>query len=76
MTEQEVLGYFATCRDFSKHRETLSLDENLLESHSFVSRPARPRTQHGCHHNKKVKPEAATAVIELLMMGGKTPETC
>jgi hypothetical protein len=22
------------------------------------------------------KPEAATAVIELLMMGGKTPETC
>jgi len=24
----------------------------------------------------KVKPEAATAVIELLMMSGKTPETC
>jgi hypothetical protein len=24
----------------------------------------------------KVKPEAATAVIELLMMDGKTPETC
>jgi hypothetical protein len=24
----------------------------------------------------KVKPEAATAVIALLMMGGKTPETC
>jgi len=22
------------------------------------------------------EPEAATAVIELLMMGGKTPETC
>jgi len=22
------------------------------------------------------KPEAATAVIELLMMGGETPETC
>jgi hypothetical protein len=32
--------------------------------------PARPRTQHDCHH------EAATAVIELPMMGGKTPETC
>jgi hypothetical protein len=41
-----------------------------------VGRPARPRTQHGCHHDTKVKPEAATAVIELLMMGGKTPETC
>jgi fumarate reductase subunit D len=36
----------------------------------------RPRTQHDCHHDTKVKPEAATAVIELLMMGGKTPETC
>jgi hypothetical protein len=24
----------------------------------------------------KVKSEAATEVIELLMMGGKTPETC
>jgi hypothetical protein len=35
-----------------------------------------PWTQHNCYHNKKVKPEAATAVIELLMMGGKMPETC
>jgi hypothetical protein len=41
-----------------------------------VGRPDRPRTQHDCHHDTKVKPEAATAVIELLMMGGKTPETC
>ena len=40
------------------------------------SRSARPRTQHGCHHDAKVKPEAATAVVELLMMGGRTPETC
>jgi hypothetical protein len=39
-------------------------------------RPTRPRTQHDCHHDTKVKPEATTAVIELLMMGGKTPETC
>jgi hypothetical protein len=38
--------------------------------------PARPRTQHCYHHDKKVKPEVATAVIELLMMGGNTPETC
>jgi hypothetical protein len=38
--------------------------------------PARPRTQHDCHPDMKVKPQAATAVIELLMMGGKTPETC
>jgi len=37
---------------------------------------ARPQTQHDCHHNTKVKPEAATAVIELLIIGGKMPETC
>jgi hypothetical protein len=43
---------------------------------SWSGRPAGPRTQHGCHHNMKVKPEAATAVIELLMMGKKTPEMC
>jgi len=41
-----------------------------------ASRPVRPRTQHDCHHDTKAKPEAATAVIELLMMGGKVPETC
>jgi hypothetical protein len=47
------------------------------DSHAvFVVRPARPRTQHDCHHNMKVRPEAATAVIELLMMGGKMPKTC
>jgi len=40
-----------------------------------AGRPARPRTHHGYHHDTKVKPEAATAVIEHLMMGGKTPET-
>jgi hypothetical protein len=43
---------------------------------SWSGQPAWPRTQHDCHHNTKAKPEAATAVIELLMMGTKTPETC
>jgi hypothetical protein len=43
---------------------------------SCSGRPARTRTQHNCHHDTTVKPEAATAVIELLMMGGNTPETC
>jgi hypothetical protein len=33
-------------------------------------------SQHGYHRVMKVKPEAATAVIELLMMGRRTPETC
>jgi hypothetical protein len=41
-----------------------------------AGRSARPRTQHDDHPDTQVKTEAATAVIELLMMGGKTPETC
>jgi hypothetical protein len=32
--------------------------------------------QHCYHHATTVKPEAATAVVELLMMGARTPETC
>jgi (2Fe-2S) ferredoxin len=39
-----------------------------------AGRPVRPRTQHDYYHYTKVKPEAATAVIELLMMGGKRPK--
>ena len=42
----------------------------------FVVGPAWPRTQHGYHHDTKVKPEAANAVVELLIMGEKMPETC
>jgi hypothetical protein len=32
--------------------------------------------QHCYHHAPTLKPEAATAVVELLMMGVRTPETC
>jgi hypothetical protein len=32
--------------------------------------------QHCHHHAPTVKPEAATAVFEFLMMGVRTPETC
>ena len=40
--------------------------------------PVRPDhdQQHCYHHALTVKPEAATAVVELLMMGVRTPETC
>jgi hypothetical protein len=31
--------------------------------------------QHCYYHAPPVKPEAATAVVELLMMGVRTPET-
>jgi hypothetical protein len=43
---------------------------------SWSGRPVRPRTQLECRHDTQVKAEAATAVIALPMMGGKTPETC
>jgi hypothetical protein len=32
--------------------------------------------QHCYHHATTVKPEAATAVVGLLMIGVRTPETC
>jgi hypothetical protein len=32
--------------------------------------------QHCYYHASMVKPEAATAVVELLMMGMRIPETC
>jgi hypothetical protein len=56
--------------------QTDSADCLLAGTRWNSSRPARPRTQHDYHHDTKVKPEAATAVIEFLIMGGKTPETC
>jgi len=41
----------------------------------LASRPDHDQ-QHCYHHAPKVKPEAATAVVELMMMGVRTPETC
>jgi len=32
--------------------------------------------QHCYYHAPTVKPEAATAIVELLMMGVRTPKTC
>jgi hypothetical protein len=54
------------CNNFSIYYPDVCLQLNMFQ----------PRTQHDYHHDTKLKPEAATAVIELLMMGGKTPETC
>jgi hypothetical protein len=52
-------------------------------SHKVISAVGRGQAgwpnrdqQHCYHHASKVKPEAATAVVELLMMGMRTPETC
>jgi hypothetical protein len=40
-----------------------------------ASRPDHDQ-QHCYHHVPTVKPEAATTVVELLMIGVRTPETC
>jgi hypothetical protein len=40
-----------------------------------ASRPYHDQ-QHCYHHAPTVKPEAATAVVELLMMGMRMPKTC
>jgi hypothetical protein len=40
-----------------------------------VGRPDHDQ-QYCYHHAPTVKPEAATAVVELLMMGVRTPDTC
>jgi hypothetical protein len=43
--------------------------------HGGSSAVGRGRADRSYHHDTKVKPEAATAVIECLMMGGRTSET-
>jgi hypothetical protein len=47
----------------------------LLVVVGLASRPDNDQ-QYCYHHAPKVKPEAATAVVELLMMGVRASETC
>ena len=81
-----LLNMFRVFSCPSSEAQWLQWQPLVLPSYSGVSRAmfvmglacrlARSRTQDDCNHDRKVKPEAATAVIELLMMGRKTPETC
>jgi len=66
-----------TFKDYnSVHHRTIQINHQPNATILQFIILAQPRTRHDCHHDTKVKAEAATAVIELLMMGGKTPETC
>ena len=47
----------------------------IIRSSTTSGRPYHDQ-QHCYHHAPTVKPEAATAVVELLMMGVRTPEIC
>jgi len=53
----------------------LERGDNSAVGRGWDNRP--DHDQHHCyHHAPTVKPEAVTAVVELLMMGVRTPETC
>jgi hypothetical protein len=54
----------------------LSLTYALQPSRLIVPSGLDHEQQHCYHHAPKVKPEAATAVVELLMMDVRTPEKC
>ena len=75
--------YSSTCfkRPHAYHQELNNCSSSLwfyLRSVVVVGLAGRPDydQQHCYHYAPKVKSEAATAVVELLVMGGKTPETC
>jgi len=66
-----IFIYSSTCFGlFHAHHQELNDCSGSIWFYLRIVVIARPRTQHGYHHDTKVKPEAATAVIELLMMGG------
>jgi len=51
------------------------LGDSSAVGRGLADRPDHDQ-QHCYHHTPTVKPEAATAVVELLMMGVRTPKTC
>jgi hypothetical protein len=78
--------YSSTCfgRPHAHHQELNNCSSSLwfylrcvvIAVLLVVVGPAGPATtKHCCHHTPNVKPEAATAVVELLRMGVWTPET-
>jgi hypothetical protein len=57
------------------HHQELNNCRNSAVCRSQAGRPDHDKQ--GCyHHAPTVKPEATTAVVELLIMGVRTPETC
>jgi len=62
----------------SRMRETATAVKNPLIYIYIYRGDSRAVVRGGAdyNHDTKVKPEAGTAVVELLMMGVRTPETC
>ena len=67
------------CNNFSSLLLDIYVQLNMFRASSrpslSVNRPDRDQ-QHCYHHAPTVKPEAATTVVELLMMDARKPETC
>jgi hypothetical protein len=73
--------YSSTCfgRPHAHHQELNNCSSSLwfyLRSVVIAVLVGPTTTNHCYHHVPKVKPEAASAVVELLVMGVKMPETC
>jgi hypothetical protein len=68
------------CNNFSSLLLDIYVQLNMFQAvdavgHGRANWPEHNQ-QHCYHHAPRVKPEAATAVVELLMMGMRMPETC
>jgi hypothetical protein len=63
------------CKSSLRFYRWIVVTEVLLFAVWPVNRPDYDQ-QHCYHHAPTVKPEAAIAVVELLMMGVRTPEGC
>jgi hypothetical protein len=57
------------------YRWSLVVAVLLVVAGPVINRPNHDQ-QHCYHHDPTVKPETATAIVELLMMGVRTPEKC
>jgi len=76
VTQFILFGKCSTC--FGWYHYPSSGAQTTVSTASGCGRSGWPDhdQQHCYHHAPKVKPEAATAVVVLLMMGVRTPETC
>jgi hypothetical protein len=68
-------GPSAGAQQLQQQPQVLPLERGGSSAVGPVNRPDHNQ-QHCYHHAPTVKPEAATAFVELLMMGVRMPETC